>query len=354
MRFVSQRENFATEALAYILNSSALSRGALHRFVAERVASFSPISRVSTQEAVSAESRPDVTLVGEDGRTIAYLEAKFWAGLTDAQPVDYLRRLGAVNGQVLIFMAPERRLASLRAELLERCRAAGLSVELGASVLVVDGIHVVVVSWGQVLAALLTAAESGDERAAAADIAQLASLCASAESEGFIPLSRAELDDLDAPRRIISLVDVADAIVERGVSEGVLKKGRLRPAHSWHSAGRYVAFRRAGAWIGLSHRRWLDLGHPLWVRFDEGTWGRAQDVRRAVESLLVREPPAAFVVDGTAVVLPLVVPAGVSKDAVVASGLAQLRAIEGLLERAGMSELSQQTPPSEDDPLAST
>jgi hypothetical protein len=58
MRFVSQRENLATEALAYILNGSKPARAALHRLIAVKVPAFPPIARVSTQEAAGEESRP--------------------------------------------------------------------------------------------------------------------------------------------------------------------------------------------------------------------------------------------------------------------------------------------------------
>lgn len=71
------------------------------------------------------ESRPDVALFAPDTRLVGFVEAKFWAVLTASQPVEYLRELeGATAPSVLVFLAPEKRLASLRAEVVERCRRA--------------------------------------------------------------------------------------------------------------------------------------------------------------------------------------------------------------------------------------
>ena len=79
---------------------------------------------LSTDAATHAMRIPD--LVGNDDTDVTrlMLEAKFWAGLTDRQPVDYLRRLP--EGGMLLFVAPGSRLPSLWPELLRRCHDAGL------------------------------------------------------------------------------------------------------------------------------------------------------------------------------------------------------------------------------------
>jgi hypothetical protein len=345
MQFVPQRENFATEALAYILNSSKAARGALRQIVAHRVPGFPLIARVATQEAAGPESRPDVTLISEDGSVIAFLEAKFWAGLTQAQPVDYVKRLQAVGGKAILFLVPERRVTSLRGEVMARARASGSNVQpVGAHDVLVDGIHVAVVSWRQLLAGLAEAAQRGDESATAADIEQVDALCVAMEMQGFIPLSDEELTDLDVPRRVISLIDLGSAIVDEGAHRGILSVTGLRATHGWHTAGRYAEFKRAGCWIGLSHRRWLEHGHPLWLRFDDNSWGRAREVRRAVELLMVADPPGAFVVDQTAVAIPLVIRAGASKDDAVEHAVAQVRLVDEMMQRAKMPDLAGEGP----------
>ncbi|MGA3124757.1 MAG: hypothetical protein ABSF69_28735 [Polyangiaceae bacterium] len=345
MRFVSQRENFATEALAYILNSSKAALGALQQIVAHRVSGFPLLARVATQEAAGPESRPDVTLISDDGSVVAFLEAKFWAGLTQAQPVDYVKRLQAVGGKAILFLVPERRVASLRGEVMERARASGSNPQpIGAHDVLVDGVHVAVLSWRQLLSGLAEAAQRGDERGTVADIQQVEALCVTMETQGFIPLSDKELTDLDVPRRVISLIDLGSEIVDEGVRQGILNVMRLRATHGWHTAGRYAAFKRAGCWIGLSHRRWLEHGQPLWARFNDDAWGRAREVRRAVESLMASEPPHAYLIDEAAVALPLFVRAGASKEDAVRDAVAQMRAVDEMMLRAGMPELAAEGP----------
>lgn len=46
---------------------------------------------------------------------------------------------------------------------------------------------------------------------------QLTGLVARFETDGFLPVTRVELDDLDVPRRIITLADLVNGIVDRAV-----------------------------------------------------------------------------------------------------------------------------------------
>ena len=101
-----QKENLATEALAFILNGSPVARGALQSQLAILLGTIAPIARVATQIAVGEESRPDVVLLAESGDPLGYIEAKFWAALTDAQPVQYVKRLADLGGGVLVILAP--------------------------------------------------------------------------------------------------------------------------------------------------------------------------------------------------------------------------------------------------------
>ncbi len=119
-----QKENLATETLAFILNRSPAARGALQSQVTALAGKIAPVARVTTQMAVGEESRPDIVLLAESGDTLGYIEAKFWAALTDAQPVEYVKRLSDAGGGVLMFLAPERRLPTLHTEVRERLQIA--------------------------------------------------------------------------------------------------------------------------------------------------------------------------------------------------------------------------------------
>lgn len=311
-KLTPQRENAATEAIAFVLNRSEAARKALVRHVAASAGEVPPILRVETQHVAGDESRPDIVLLGEGAKVLGYVEAKFWAALTVAQPVDYLKRLADAGGGVLVMLAPEKRLTTLRAEIVERCRVAGLALEeRGAMGFCVGPNRLALVSWSGLLAALADAVV--DDPAALSDLRQLRGLAERFESEGFIPFTRADFDDLELPRRLLVLAHLVNDIVDRGVADKVVVAGR--PTHLWH-AGRYIGLRRAGPWFGLNHKLWLERGSPLWLRFSTAG-GRANELKIALKSWMTTNPPRAFADTDGHVCVPVLLRTGVEKGAVV-------------------------------------
>lgn len=127
-RFVVQRENLVTEGLAYILQRSGVAGSALIELLWEGQSDAPSKLRFRTQ-AVSADGAiPDLIGVDSQGRTVLLGEAKFWAGLTQAQPVKYIQRLEGEGGGVLAIIAPQQRLHLLWHELRARCEAASIEV----------------------------------------------------------------------------------------------------------------------------------------------------------------------------------------------------------------------------------
>ena len=161
-----------------------------------------------TQAAGVNQAIPD--LVGEDPqrRQRLIIEAKFWAGLTDAQPCAYLRRIEAQGDGTLAFVVPEsRRADTVWQELVRRCAADGIPLAeaptvAGARYTAVGfGGGLALVSWRALLANLLSELESAGEVLVASDLRQLQSLCAREEADAFLPLTSDELTG-DAPRRV--------------------------------------------------------------------------------------------------------------------------------------------------------
>ena len=81
-------EPAATQALAHILNSSPDIAGAFVGILRTASVDFEP--GYIKAELGHEDSRPDLTVHDSRGRVRAFVENKFWAGLTDAQPVSYL------------------------------------------------------------------------------------------------------------------------------------------------------------------------------------------------------------------------------------------------------------------------
>jgi len=344
-----QKENLATEALSFIANRSAQARRVIADGVALLASRTVNITRVDTQVVLGKESRPDLVLRGSDGAPVAFIEAKFWAALTESQPVEYLRRLEANGGGVLLFLAPERRLPSLRAEVRTRCQmvsgvAFGEDATLGVFRFGTSTLGFV--SWDQLLGRLSRAV--ADDPAVSSDVLQLRGLCAQFEADGFVPLTRADIDNLESPRQSLALAELGEALVERAVEAGLLSTKGLRPRSDRYGIGRYVAFRRAGCWLGLSHWLWAKHGiSPLWARFSPNDWGRADMVQHALRSFEVHEPPLVYRADDGWLQVPIVIATGVEKSVVVEAAVDQLRQIDGMMALANVPPLRSDANPDE-------
>src|SRR5207247_1008513 len=119
-------EDVATDALAYVLESSDTARRGMTKLLRGIIPDLPPL-RFKTQQAEGV-MRPDMCGFA-DTEPRVFVENKFWAGLTDNQPVTYLKRLaGCSQPTVLLVIAPSEREQSLWRELRRRLRDAGISV----------------------------------------------------------------------------------------------------------------------------------------------------------------------------------------------------------------------------------
>ena len=120
-------EPAATQALTHILNSSPDIARSFVSILRPTKVDFEP-GHIKA-ELAHEDSRPDLTIHDIHGRVRAIVENKFWAGLTDAQPVSYLRDLPDDPPASLLFIVPQRRVATVWNELKLRCTQEGLERE---------------------------------------------------------------------------------------------------------------------------------------------------------------------------------------------------------------------------------
>lgn len=192
-RLSNEAENVATEALAFIVNGSDGARSGLLKLV-RGIYQGIPDLQFTTQSTIEG-GRPD--MAGSDGAsTFVFIENKFWAGLTEQQPVEYVRALAADVGTrgVVLFVAPAARATSVWGELVRRLHVAGVICEEATSppgVLRVArtsvGPSMALTSWTQLLAALTL--EAAGDTDAIADIDQLRALCDLTDRTAWKPFS---------------------------------------------------------------------------------------------------------------------------------------------------------------------
>ena len=324
-----QNEPAATQALAYILKSCPDLARAFVGLLRTADIAFDP-GRVEAELTVEEDSRPDLTIHDSDGQLRVFVENKFWAPLTSAQPTNYLRNLPETPPSALVFVVPEQRVHTVWRELGERCRREGLEATVTSDSgsmksACVDNRIMMIVSWKTVLERLLDAAVASGHDTVKNDILQLQGLTGRMDSAAFLPLRTDEVTDQETARRLINYVELIDNVVNELVRAGVADTEGLRVSNTYHYAGRFFHIHADGrfeTWLGIDLTAWRDEGiSPLWWRFRTITGvvrGHFENIPELCSDVGSRD-------DGLYV--PVRLKTGVERDGVVSDAVAQMKRI---------------------------
>lgn len=323
-----QNEPAATQALTYILRKSPdLVRSLIGLINNERLR-FEP-GRVDAEQSIE-DGQPDVTIYDQEGNLRVFVENKFWAGLTKAQPVFYLKKLSNEYGSALIFIVPYQRVPTVYDELKDRCEARGLewvvtpkeSGEIRRAL--VDDKNLLVVSWKCVLNQLLDVANSDGMDEVRADIQQLRGLTDSMNLGAFLPLQDDETNNQELPSRLVNYIDLIGRIMQELRQADLADVKGLAWASSAHETGHYLkicARKKFSSWIGVPLRRWRDEGiSPIWCWISD----------HGLNSNHFQKMPELFRVikmEGNRVWIPIRLKTGVERDKVVENAVAQIKRI---------------------------
>jgi hypothetical protein len=273
LRFGPHPENLATEALTYLLQSTPTARRALVQ--AARTTGADIPDELSFRSQVVGEDQavPDIVGVDAEGTERLMIEAKFWAGLTERQPVHYLGRLKGKRA-LLLFVAPAQRLESLWPELERRTIGANLpilamtsppsAIRAGR----VDSTRVLAaMSWRSVLDAISVELSVTSEVRVRENVEQLRGLCDRMDADAFLPLRSEELT-MVTPARLLQFYGVIDDLATRSLTTWCNAKG-LRSGNSYHAYGRYLRLNRStvGLFLHTHLRKWaIQRATPFWLR----------------------------------------------------------------------------------------
>ena len=337
----SSIENIAVEALGHILSTSKAALGAIEDLLKAGGAGVGAIRGVQTQDS-DERGRPDLSGCDDNGEDRVLIEAKFWAGLTERQPVDYLNRLPTDKPSALLFVAPRARFESLWAELQRRVTdKAGLDLESDKSMehlrsAVVSGERrLMLTSWKALLESMaFKAGISGDSRAEI-DIRQLLGLAQREDKEAFLPLRSEELGP-EFPRRVLGYRRLVGDVATRVSQEDWANKIGSRPSSGETYYGWNLLIAGAGAWFGFSFGNWArHRDTPLWLNFY--TWRndrprvKLAEVRRRLAPLLQEIPPG-IIDTGRRLLVPIGLPEGVEYETVLDTVVERLESIAGLID----------------------
>ena len=269
-------EDVATNALYFILSRSDSARSALSDFLGDERGPL-PVVEAKPWAAVAHGAEPDMVCVDENNNRVAFIEAKFWAGLTAHQPVTYWKDLPDDSPAVLLFLAPDSRIdeGSLWTELEDRLRGKGH--ELGPAVrnkgLVtafekVGQRRLMLASWHLLLDRMAQRTRKDNDDQASFEIAQLRGLANSA-IEGH------------RPQRDENLKLWIGEALKRLKQSGWANTDRLSVGQGNDFYGRYLRLAGASAWLGIDYRAVKQMpDKPLWL-----TFGRYSDARVSLEAV---------------------------------------------------------------------
>lgn len=338
LRMARSPEDVATESVAYVLSRSGAARMLIHALASEWAqAPLRDIASFRSQVGAADSSRPDIEGQDVDGVPVVIFENKFWAGLTEAQPIAYLRRLGAQGG-VLCFVAPTERLRLLWPEVTQRAAAdfPELQVvqdEAHLKLARVGGGRVLAMtSWAFLLGQISRALEAHGDAVLVADVRQLMGLAARMESTGFVPFTVA---DLTAPtaRYVVQFCNVVDAAIASILPEAWASKKGLKASAGSGWYGHYIKLRGHPSLLTFDARVWAEYGgSPIWLRLYSPKWKYPEAPEPIVASRVGHDAFVAFR-DGPlhGLWLPMPVQEGSERDGVVDHMVRHLRLIVEML-----------------------
>jgi hypothetical protein len=333
-QFAVHPENLATEALNFILRTSPAASGAFTDFVRQILADCPTDMRFETQRVGVEESIPDMKCFDGAGNIRVIVENKFWAGLTDNQPVTYILELPAGIGALVLLVVPEARRQIVWDELVSRCKRKEIPIrdvqKLTTTIAagVGDRHFLAATSWSALLNALSTAASLAAEVDSLNDIAQLSGLCKTMDEAAFLPLRSEELTNLDMARRIINFSDLPFGIINEAVNQELIDRKGLRETPQRYGSGSYVRIGGYSAWVGFHAYQWHSLGASLmWVNFYP-EYCSLTEVRNTLLRFYSATPPRCFDVERANyrwLAVPILLTTGVEKQRIIEDAVRQIR-----------------------------
>lgn len=344
-RFSSHPENIATEALLYLLSRHPSAWPGLRAYLTRTGIELPETLTFRSQAQHAGGSQPDLTGTNGLGQCCLIIESKFWAGLTQNQPVNYLESLPSDVPGMLLVLCPAKRLELLWDKL--HSRVSNSSLPAGASSVLETGFlqcsvglkHcMAILSWAQVLGVLDRVAQTANDATFLSDINQLRGLCDRMDSQAFLPL-RAEHLGADFALRVQQFADLVDHVVESMVlAHGADKKG-LSTGGTQSTYGRFFRLAGLGLFLQYAPTYWARFGEtPLWLEIKKEVnkkWLAEPWITDRLDTL----PPGRYrripKSEGGAFIVGLDVPLGFEKSEVIDALVDQVKEVVACVSSPG-------------------
>ena len=212
-RIKGSQEDVASEGLAYILQNSKSARNALHKIIKlDSGLDFDNIN-YTTQNIGEKLERTDISGYNIDNKEVIIIEAKFWASLTDNQPLTYLERLS--ENSILVFACPTLRVRPVFDEVKKRIFDDKQKYESNPNshfIKLANNKNIVIKTWNEILGTIrLQLIQDNDQYLS--DIDQIIGFCETVDSNSFLPFQSKDFSPSNA-KRINSFYDIADKVID--------------------------------------------------------------------------------------------------------------------------------------------
>ena len=273
-RIKGSQEDIASEGVVYVLQRSFVARQALNKIIqADSGLVFEDINYLAQSVGDNLE-RPDISGIDKNGKEVIILEAKFWASLTDNQPVEYLRRLG--DNSVLMFIVPTLRVRPVFNELQMRLTNAGISFvpdNANHSFNIGRNQKLIVKTWKQILDTIRLHLVQANEHTLLSDIDQIIGFCEIIDNNAFQPYQSEDFSPSIA-KKINSYYDLADKVIDELKKRGIADTANLNATPQKYGYTRYFRMGTMGLSLNLRFDFWEKsqiMETPFWLLLKDDT-----------------------------------------------------------------------------------
>lgn len=330
-KYITAKEDAATDALKFILNKSEAARTGLTELLSEVASGLQPVVSAKSQLSGEETGIPDLRCYDADRNVVALIESKFWAPLTTRQPVSYWRSLRSDTPSVLLVVAPSYRVTNtdrLWGELVSRLHESGFTLggtqktdTLVYASAVDDQRRLMLTTWDHLIDRMDPRAKFEGGGQTSFELAQLRGLAANVVAN-------------DDPRADDNLKRAIGDAIRRIRRSGWGATAGLGVSQNQNYYGNNVCLAGALAWLGIDyHRRRETPEQPLWLSF----YSDGGDVPRAkVRELLGSKGEPGSIWSPKDVSVQIQLPdAGTDSEAFLTAIVEQLETIGRLINQDG-------------------
>ena len=290
-RINGSQEDIASEGIVYILQQSTVAKEALYNYIFNVSGLQFKNLEIYSQSVGKNNERPDISGINEKGIEVLIIEAKFWASLTENQPIEYLKRLK--ENSILIFICPKLRINSLVNEIERKLSDNELHYKyIDKKYILDDNKQIYLTDWLTILELLKTNLTKNHEMLLVSDIDQLIGFCEVIDNYSFFPIIDNDLSP-SIPKKINSYCDFLDKVVDKLKSSLNANTDGLKATPQKYGYTRYINVDNYGISFEVNLKLWeMFADTPFWITIKEsnnGPWKQSEILKNSLKEIASRK-----------------------------------------------------------------